>query len=208
MTWDPPIVLEYLTTYPAVEDLTLQQLVHKSVMLCALVTGQRAQSLHLMNLLTVKEEDSYTFYIDQLVKQSGPSRIQPTLVIPKFPADHRLCVAPVMEEYIKRTASIRGQENPLFLNTIRPFSNVSKSTISRWIKVVMQAAGIDIETFKPHSTRAAATSQAKQCDVSINSILNAARWTTDCVFHRFYNKNVVSPRSDAEFGNAILSASQ
>ena len=144
-------------------------------MLCALVTGQRAQSLHLMNLLTLRKKNgSYAFYIDQLVKQSGPTRAQPTLMIPRFPSDHRLCVTSTMEEYIKRTAPICGQENQLFISTIRPYHKVSKASISRWIKVVMKAAGIDTDTFKPHSTRAAATSKAKSCDVSITSILKAA----------------------------------
>ena len=44
-------------------------------MLCAFETGQRSQSIHLMNLSTLqKKTDSYVFHIDQLVKQSGPSR--------------------------------------------------------------------------------------------------------------------------------------
>lgn len=85
-------------------------------MLCLLVIGQQAQSLHLINLLT--EEGSYTFYNHQLVKQPGPKRTQPTLVIRKFPADHRLCVASIMEEYIKRSAPIGGQDKQLFLSTI------------------------------------------------------------------------------------------
>ena len=68
----------------------------------------------------------------------------------------------------------------------------------------MQAAGTDIEMFKPHSIPAAATSKAKQCDFSMNSILKAANWKTDCVFHRFYNTNVVSQRGNAQFGNAIF----
>lgn len=85
-------------------------------MLCLLVTGQHAQSLHLMNLLT--EEGSYTFYKNQLVKLSGPKRTQPTLVIRKLPADHRLCVASIMEEYTKRSAPVRGQDKQLFLSTI------------------------------------------------------------------------------------------
>ena len=39
----------------------------------------------------------------------------------------------------------------------------------------MQAAGIDIETFKPQSAQATPTSKTKQCDVSINSILQVGR---------------------------------
>ena len=93
-SWDTLVVLSYLKTLHPVEDLNLQQLTYKLVMLCALVTGQRSQSIHLMNLSTFqKKTDSYVFHIDRLVKQSGPSREQPALVIPKFPSHPSLCVA-------------------------------------------------------------------------------------------------------------------
>ena len=40
-TWDTSVVLAYLKTFYPVEEITLQQLTHKLVMLCSLVTGQR-----------------------------------------------------------------------------------------------------------------------------------------------------------------------
>ena len=205
-TWDTSIVLSYLKTLHPVEELTLQQLTHKLVMLCALVTGQRSQSLYLMDLSTLcKNHDSYVFHIDKLVKQSAPTRDQPSLVIPRYPSDHSLCVASTLEEYIKRTAPLRNNETQLFISVIRPHKKVSKASISRWIKIVMEAAGIDTSVFKPHSTRAASTSKAASCDVPINSILKAACWKSDCVFHRFYNKDIESHRECTDFGNAILS---
>ena len=86
-TWDTLIVLSYLKAFYPVAELTLQQLTYKLVMLCVLVTGQRWQSIHLMNLSTLqKKNHSYVFYIDQLVTQSGPGRKQPALVIPRFPS--------------------------------------------------------------------------------------------------------------------------
>ena len=81
-TPDTSVVLAYLKTFYPVEEITLQQLTHKLVMLCALVTAQRSQSLHLMNLATLqKKNGSYVFHINQLVKQSRPNRDQRTLVI-------------------------------------------------------------------------------------------------------------------------------
>ena len=198
-TWDTSVVLSYLKRFHPATDLTLQQLTHKLVMLCALVTGQHCQSLHLMNLETMHmENNSYTFDIQQLVKQSAPSNVQPVLAIPRFPSDASLCVATVLDEYIRRTTSLRGNEKQLFISFIRPHKKVSKESISRWIKNVMQAAGIDTSIFKTHST--------KSCQVPLNSILKVASWSTDCVFNKFYNKPVQSPNS-AEFGKAILSAS-
>lgn len=48
--WDTSIVLAYLRDLPSLEDIDLKTLTLKLVMLCALVTGQRCQSIHLMNL--------------------------------------------------------------------------------------------------------------------------------------------------------------
>ncbi len=41
----------------------------------------------------------------------------------------------------------------------------------------MKDAGIDITTFKPHSTRAASTSKAKAVAVPIQKIQNTAGWS-------------------------------
>jgi len=71
-------------------------------MLTALVTGQRCQSFHLMDLTSMQQNDvHYKFYIKDIVKQSAPGRKQPELILPAFPADCRVCVYSVLSEYIK-----------------------------------------------------------------------------------------------------------
>ena len=99
-TWDTSIVLTYLKTLHPPKEISLQNLIHKLVMLCALVTGQRCQTLHLMNLGKVRKnpDTSYIFCIDQLVKQSAPGRAQPVLLTPRFVADSTLCVVTVLDE--------------------------------------------------------------------------------------------------------------
>lgn len=205
-TWDTNVVLNYLKTLPNVNEINLRQLTYKLVMLCALITGQRCQSIHLMNLNNMeKKHSSYCFSIDSLVKQSAPGRSQPVLVIPKFAADESLCAVTVLEEYIKRTEGIRCHEPQLFISTIKPFKRVSKDTIGRWIKTVMTLSGIDTSIYKPHSTRAAATSKANVCNVPITSIMAAASWSSDSTFHKFYNKHVnVTNDNYDQFGQAIL----
>ena len=60
--------------------------------------------------------------------------------------------------YIEQT-TIRSSSK-LFVSTVKPHGPVSKDTISRWVKASLRIAGIDTAVFKPHSTRAAATSAA------------------------------------------------
>ena len=71
---------------------------------------------------------------------------------------------------------------------MKPHSCVSKDTIARWIKAALKMAGIDVQVFKPHSTRAAATSAALRKGVPVSDILKVAGWSKETTFARFYNK--------------------
>ena len=180
------LVLSYLKTFAPLESLNLKDLTFKLVMLIALVTGQRCQSIYLMDLASMqKNADHYKFVIGDLVKQSAPGRKQPELILPAFKEDNRVCVYSVLTEYIKRTLPHRGGVTRLFLSFVKPFQAVSRDTISRWIKAVMIQSGIDVTVFKPHSTRAASTSKANSCQVPLDIILQAASWKGDCTFRKF-----------------------
>ena len=102
-----------------------------------------------------------------------------------------------MKEYIDRMSEFRlsaynkglGKPVQLFLShqTGRP---VCKSTISRWIKEVMQLAGIDTKVFSPGSTRGASISAAAKRGASINTILTAGDWSNLGTYQRFYKRNI------------------
>ena len=66
----------------------------------------------------------------------------------------------LLREYIDRTFSLRGRETQLFISTQVSFKGVAHATISKLVKRVMDKAEIDVKCFKPHSTRAAASSHA------------------------------------------------
>ena len=149
---------------------------------------------------------SYVFHIDRLVKQSAPGRDQPVLNIPRFSSESQLCVATVLEEYVNRTSSLGGKEQQLFISFARPHHGVSKDTISRWIRSVLQEDGIDTTVFKPHSTRAASTSKANSRNFPLVTVMKAASWSTNCVFNRFYYKPVEPSDLSVSFSHAILSA--
>ena len=85
---------------------------------------------------------------------------------------------------------------------MKPHPGVTKDTIARWIRTVMLEAGLDVGTFKPHSTRSAATSKAQQACVPIQDILKHAGWSNERTFDRFYNKPVVT--QDNTFAESVL----
>ena len=119
-------------------------------------------------------ETSITFAIRKLLKQSKPE-VKPMVVkFTSYPADPRICVVTTLQMYL---ACIKGKccdYRQLLISYLKPFKLVSRSTISRWIKVVMHRAGINVEVFKPHSTRAAATSKASASFVPLHQILSTA----------------------------------
>lgn len=202
--WDVNKVLEHLKTWSPLQDLTLKTLTLKLVMLIALVTASRGQSLKLLNLNNLTAtDDSFTFNFNTLLKQSRPGYVNPSARLLPYTPDKRLCVCDTMTEYLSRTKKIRDPtEGQLFISYVKPFKAVSKATISRWIHEVMGLAGIDTDQFKPHSVRAAATSKAKERAVPIHHILQTAGWRTQCTFAKFYDKPIQNINT---FADSILS---
>ncbi|XP_071573676.1 uncharacterized protein [Temnothorax nylanderi] len=84
-TWDPKIVLEYLGKLNSNDDLTLDELSKKLVTLLALVTGHRMQTLTLIDIRNIMQnEDKYEIKIPENIKTSRPGKVQPNLIIPFF----------------------------------------------------------------------------------------------------------------------------
>ena len=112
-----------------------------------------------------------------LAKQSKPGREVKEFFFPSFPENIKLCPVRSLTMYIERTKVLRGDNNRLFVSFIKPHRAVTSSTIARWLKEVMAAAGIDTSTFKAHSARGASTSTASMQGVTTQDILSAADWS-------------------------------
>ena len=67
---------------------------------------------------------------------------------------------------------------------------------------MLRNAGIDTEIFKAHSVRGASTSMAARLGVTVETILEAADWSSESVFQKFYYK----PTRTSEFAQAVLSS--
>ena len=116
--------------------------------------------------------------------------------------DIRICIVHTLSLYLERTRSLRTSSK-LFISTVRPHGTVSKDTIARWIKATLKMAGVDVEVFRPHSTRAAATSAALRKGVPVTEILKVAGWSKETTFARFYNKPI-AVSTDTNFAEAVL----
>ena len=200
--WDVNVVLNLLRKWAPANSLPLKELTLKLCTLIALISAQRVQSLHLLHLDYMKmKESSAQFIFKELLKQDRPGNANFNLKMNAYPPDRRLCVVNYLRHYIQRTEPIRGNERYLFISYKKPHRRISTQTIARWIKKSLQSAGIDTGTYKAHSTRAAATTAARNSQLPVGQILAQAGWSGERTFRNFYNKPLDSRRN---FTQAVI----
>ena len=176
-------------------------------MLVALTTAQRGQSLQLLDTQNmIQEETAYTFMLNSNLKQSKPGKSTSDLVIKlnAYPYDRNLCVVNACSVYLARTKLLRGSESRLFITHQKPHKKASRDTIRRWIQQMMIKAGIDINVYKPHRVRSAATSKAKAANASLVEIMQTAGWSSAATFAKFYDREIEQGPS---FADSVLSQS-
>ena len=116
-TWDVQVVLSHLSSLALPKELDLISLTHKLVMLVALVSAKRTQSIHLLDLQFMKDStDQIEFVFPTHVKQSRPGYKVPSVILKAYPSDPRLCVVTHLNAYKEKTKSLRGVENKLFIS--------------------------------------------------------------------------------------------
>ena len=195
--WDVNKVLVYLKKLSPVKRLSLKDLTLKLVMLMALIQAARVQTLQLISFIDYKKlKTEFVFKLDDLLKQNRPGCNIVFISLKAYPPDRRLCIYTVLKEYLSRTRTIRtvSNSNKLLLSYIKPYKNVTRDTISRWIKTVMCRSGIDTKIYGSHSVRSASSSKAKVSGVPIATILERAGWSSESTFARFYSRKITSDR--------------
>ncbi|XP_060553557.1 uncharacterized protein LOC132714668 isoform X2 [Ruditapes philippinarum] len=185
-TWDIQIVLDYLQS---LKNMTLLQLSCKTCMLFLILSAQRCQTLHLIEVKDIIFSPEAVFIQpNHILKQSRPGYHQETIHLKAFNENPNICIVQTLKEYIKRTENLRTGQR-LLISTIKPFKAVSRSTVTRWVKNVMREAGVS-EHFGAHSTRSASTSRARLHGIPLETIVRTAGWTNAKTFARFYNKPI------------------
>ena len=191
-TWDVGTVLRYMMSLGSNNTLEDKILTYKLAMLLALTTASRASDIQAFDLeYMVDKGDVIEFMLPTLTKGRRQGQSFLTVEVHQFPHNDALDVVQCVRAYILRTQHWRTSkaQHKLMLGTIALHKAVATSTISNWLKRIMEAAGVDTQIFKPHSTRSASTTQALKSGVSVQDILKMANWQNANTFHRFYNKS-------------------
>ena len=189
--WDPQILLEFIHTLSPVKSLSLKLLTIKVTLLIWLQTGQRGQSVMLIDLRNITlTKHCVKFRFGDKLKTSRPGFHQTEICIRAYAPNRRLCLCTVLTEYLKRTKALRGNCKQLLVTTQKPHQAAARDTISKWVKLGMKAAGIDMKMFTPHSIRAAAANAALRHGVSLDTIFKTAGWTQENTFRKYYEKPI------------------
>ena len=193
--WDVKVVLDYFRQWKDNKELSLKELSFKTTTLVALVSAQRVQSLHKLDLDCMTQENDRMAFKFDLLKQSRTSVKSPIMELCAYSENPKICVVKTLSHYLERTQSFREQETKVFLTYQKPYHAVSAST---WIKSMLKQAGVDTSNFGAHSTRAASSSAAKQAGVPIVDILSTGGWSSERTFVRHYSVPIKKKNTFAE----------
>lgn len=197
-----PVISKLKCLFP-LESLKLPELTDKLLVLLALVTAHRKQTISFIKISNVTEtKDGLEIKIPQKIKTSRPGSYQPLLVLPTFKDNPELCVVKTLKRYCVVTKELRNNCDDLIITTRAPFRKASKDSISRRLRAFLVNCGIDKE-FAPHSMRHAATSAALKKGVNLNVIKSLAGWSENSkVFNQFYNRPIVQDKTS--FAKAVV----
>ncbi|KAJ8910973.1 hypothetical protein NQ315_003666 [Exocentrus adspersus] len=187
-TWDPGVVLNCLKQLKN-SEISLELLTQKTVTLLALATGQRLQTLTLIEIPFICRSDTkIETAIPKRIKTSARNKPQPVLSLPFLNSDPEICV--------------KGREESILITYKKPIHNATTQTVSRWIKIILGKSGVDITKFSGYSTRHASTSAASRKGLNFDTIRLAAGWSANSkIFATVYNRPLLPPQS---FDEAVL----
>ena len=205
--WDINLVLQYLKAMDNYDDISLKDLTLKTVMLLALSSDQRRQALQSLKKsgITFKGQACQINFQSKL-KTTRPGKHQAPIILRPF-EDPSICASTCLHLYITRTEPLRELGNPtydqLLLSYHKPHKPVSLDTVSRYLKTVLHAAGVDVK-YTPHSTRSASTSAALARGTSIDDIMKCAGWSQQSTFLKFYKREAAFAQVNTATASGLL----
>lgn len=199
--WDVKPLLDVLKSIN-IHDCSLLELSTKLACLIALSTGQRLQTMAVLDLNNIiRDTNKISFPITSITKTSAPGKSF-TVHIHRYPIDDSLCPLLTTYKYLERTKDLRVSSK-LFIGANKPHKPVTNQTLGRWIKAGLGKANCDAG-FGAHSTRHASSSTAAKQGVPVNKILSTVGWTNASTFQKFYRRETTSNDNGLTFCQAVL----
>ena len=107
-------------------------------MLLALLSGQRGQTLHLIDIRNIYLQDHHVeIVLGDLLKSSRPGHHLGELNFSAYTLDQDLCIVQTIRHFLQKTCSLRGSVTRLFITSQKPHKAISRDTLSRWMSWTM-----------------------------------------------------------------------
>ena len=183
--WDVRSALESLSKLIVT---SFMEVAAKAVFLVALTTSWRPGSdLSKIILETVSFDPGGTYVSFQAVdvKEGGAKYA-------RLVAYHEPTICPVksLRNYVDMAKERRlPSTRTLFIT--RKGGDATTDTLRRWMKWIFSKINIDLEKFKPHSTRATSGSTKLVNGLSLKRVLRMGSWRGASTFRKFYLKEMV-----------------
>ena len=118
-------------------------------MLEVLTTSSGTFSLHYLDIrYMISTGDKVTFHFHKLHKRWRKGNASPSLSIYSYSADKELCMVKTLTTYVDVTEKSREAKTELLLSFKKPYRENVSSTVSGWIKTVLELANINTEVLR------------------------------------------------------------
>ena len=194
--WDVSLVLWSLTSAPYEPLRTCDEcfLAQTPLFLLALASAKRIGELHTLSFRPSHTrgwgEVSFSFVPDFVAKTQDPSSLAPRFEgfsVPALPnarnnRNGRLCPVRAVRRYLDRTAAHRPRCERLFVTAGRSKKEISKTTVSFWLRKTMsqayQLSGTEQPVPAPRArkTRGIAPSLLFTKNFAVDQVLKAGTW--------------------------------
>ncbi|KAG1050452.1 hypothetical protein G6F43_007274 [Rhizopus delemar] len=199
-TWNIDKMTDFLvSTWADSSSLTLYDLQLKTVALLCLATMSRPRSdigrLQFQYIIFKFEGSNNSIPTGVKIHFREPKENQVKTTRLGLLQDTRICPVSTLYQFISKSNDLRANlptYHTLFLAHIEKPEQVAyirPSTMSSWVKSIMERSGIDTTIYKAHSIRSASSTKAVEKGHSIQAVKEHAGWSLNSnTFERFYYK--------------------
>jgi integrase len=219
-TWDTnKMTMFILSSWADSNNLNLYDLQLKTIALLCLATMARPRSdmgrLQFRDTIFQYQDSTNSTLTGVTVHFREPKETQVKTSKLGVLQDSRLCPVSTLNVFVQKTAILRRNlpvDHTLFLAFIEKPESVTSirpSTMSNWVKLLMEKSGIDTTKFKAHSIRAASSTKAVEKGHSIDSVKEHAGWSLNSnTFEKFYYKPTNQESSSTAITYSIFSQTE
>ena len=225
--WDVSLVLQSLTGAPYEPLRTCEErfLAQKTLFLLALASAKRIGELHALSYRVSHTRDwgevSFAFVTGFVAKTQDPSSLAPRFEGFTVPAltnarknrnGRLLCPVRAVKVYLDRTAPHRPRCGRLFVTAGRSKKEISKTTVSFWLRKTISRAyelsgtALPVPAPRARETRGIAPSILFRKNFAVDQVLKAGTWRRHTTFTRHYLRDIAHKSLDTFHLGPVVAA--